>query len=143
MENTDSIISMFDYIQNKINKLIIKELKENGLEGLAPSHGSILVLLYDKKKAIPMNQITQTINKEKSTVTALINKLEKMELIEKFKHETDSRSTLIKITKKGQETKPIFDRISRNLIDQTYIGISETEKYLITDVLKKIKANFE
>lgn len=143
MIKTNSIISTIATIENSANKLIVDELKKHNLNGLAPSHGSILVVLYNNEKGVPMSKITQEINKDKSTVTALVNKLEKMELLEKFKNEDDSRSTLVRLTQKGLETKYIvIDIISTKLLDLTYKGFSQGEKELVCKLLERIKNNF-
>ncbi len=143
MENTNAIISTISSIHNNANKLIVKELKKHDLEGLAPSHGDILILLYQNEEGVPMNKITSSINKDKSTVTTLVNKLEKMELIEKFKHESDSRSTMVKLTQKGVDTKPIvMDEISTKLLDLTYKNFTQEEKKVICVLLERIKNNF-
>lgn len=143
MTNINAIIATISNIQNNANKLIIEELKKHNLEGLAPSHGDILILLYKSEDGIPMNKITNAINKDKSTVTALVNKLEKMELLEKFKSQTDSRSTLVKLTKKGLDTKPIvMENISTKLLEITYKNFSLKEKEDVCKLLEKIKDNF-
>ena len=143
MANTNAIIATISSINNSANRLIVDELKKHNLEGLAPSHGNILVLLYNNEEGVPMNKVTQSINKDKSTVTALVNKLVKMELIEKFKNEQDSRSTMIKLTQKGLETKPIvMDIISPKLLDITYKDFTQEEKELVCKLLEKIKENF-
>ena len=144
MINTNAIISIIGNINNSANKLIVDELKKHNLEGLAPSHGSILVLLYRSEEGVAMNKITSTINKDKSTVTALVNKLVKMQLIEKFKNENDSRSTIVKLTQKGIDTKTVvMDVISPKLLDITYKNFSEEEKELICKLLEKVKNNFK
>lgn len=144
MKNSNAIISTIAKIHNNANKLIIEELKKHNLDGLAPSHGDILVLLYEKEEGVPMNKISASINKDKSTITALINKLLKMELIEKIKCEKDSRSSIIKLSKKGLKTKPIIkDTISTKLLDITYKGFSEKEKELVVNLLERIKQNFK
>jgi len=143
MENINAVIATIASIHNSANKIIIDELKTHDLEGLAPSHGEILILLYENEEGVPMNKITSSINKDKSTVTALVNKLEKMQLLIKFKNEFDSRSTMVKLTPKGQDTKPIvLEKISRELLDITYKGFSQEEKELICSLLGKMKANF-
>lgn len=143
MSNTNSIIVTIANIHNSANKLIISELNKNNLEGLVPSHGDILILLYENENGVQMNKITSSINKDKSTVTALVNKLVKMELIEKFKNENDSRSIMVKLTKKGLETKPIvINNISQNLLNIIYKDFSEEEKELICSLLERIKKNF-
>lgn len=143
MVNTDAIIATIGNINNSANRLIIDELKKHKLDGLAPSHGNILNVLYKNEEGIPMNKITQSINKDKSTVTALVNKLVKMELIEKFKNEKDSRSTMVRLTKKGQDTKAVvMDVISPKLLDITYKNFTEKEKELICNLLERIQSNF-
>lgn len=144
MKNINSIISTIGNINNNANKLIIDELKKYNLAGLAPSHGSILVLLYQHAEGVPMSKITTSINRDKSTVTALVTKLEKMGLIEKFKNEIDSRSTMVKLTLKGLDTKPIvMEEISTKLLDIAYKNFSEEEKELICELLEKLKDNFK
>jgi DNA-binding MarR family transcriptional regulator len=143
MKNTNTIISLISNIHNNANKLIINELKKHNLEGLAPSHGDILILLYKNENGIPMNQITSSINKDKSTVTSLVNKLEKMELLNKFKNESDSRSTIVKLTKKGLETKPVvLNKISNQLLTSAYKNFSEEEKETLFNLLLKMQKNF-
>jgi len=143
LNKTNKIISLISDISNSANKLIIEELKKHKLSGLAPSHGNILVLLYENEAGVPMNKITSSINKDKSTVTALVNKLVKLDLIEKFKNKNDSRSTMVKLTQKGLETKPIvLDNISNKLLDTTYKNFSPKEKELVYSLLEKIKDNF-
>ncbi|MFT7002980.1 MAG: DNA-binding MarR family transcriptional regulator [Sulfurimonas sp.] len=143
MTNINAIISTIANISNSANKLIVEELKQNNLDGLAPSHGDILVLLYQNENGVAMNKISSAIHKDKSTVTALVNKLEKMQLLEKFKHESDSRSTMVRLTQKGIDTKPIvMDEISTKLLDRTYKNFSKKEKELLCDLLEKVKSNF-
>lgn len=143
MDNTNAIISTIVSIHNHANKLIVDELKKHNLDGLVPSHGDILILLYQNEEGVPMNKITSSINKDKSTVTTLVNKLEKMELLEKFKSESDSRSTIVKLTQKGLETKPIvMGEITTKLLDVTYKNFTQEEKKVICVLLEKIKKNF-
>ena len=142
MINTNTIISIIGNIHNSANKLIIDELKKHDLEGLAPSHGDILIVLYQNEEGVPMNKITSSINKDKSTVTALINKLLKMELIEKTKCKEDSRSTIIKLSKKGLDTKPIVEEISKKLLNTTYEGFTQEEKELLCSLLDRVKNNY-
>jgi len=143
MKNINQIIATISKIHHSANRLIINELKKYNLEGLAPSHGDILIMLYQNEQGVPMNKISQSIHKDKSTITALVNKLEKMQLIEKFKNETDSRSTLIRLTQKGLEIKPIImENISTKLIDTTYAGFSQKEKQTLIDLLSRVKDNY-
>lgn len=143
MANINSIISLIASIHSQSSRLITDELKKYNMEGLVPSHGDILILLYNFEEGLAMNKIASSINKDKSTVTALINKLEKLGYLEKFKNENDSRSTMVKLTKKGLDTKPIvLDEISSKLLDITYKNFTKEEKELLCTLLQKVKLNF-
>lgn len=143
MSNINEIIATISSIHNSANRLIIEELKKYNLVGLAPSHGDILIKLYQNEEGVPMNKITSAINKDKSTVTALVNKLEKLGLLQKFKNDSDSRSIMVKLTQKGLDTKPIIiNKISTKLLDNTYKNFSKQEKELLCKLLEKIQNNF-
>lgn len=141
---TNSVISLISRIHAQANKNITDGLRLHGLDSLAPSHGDILVTLYKNVDGIAMSEITKAIHKDKSTVTTLISKLENLNLIEKFKHQNDSRVTMVKLTKKGLDTKPIvMESISKELLQTVYRGFSQQEKETLFELLEKISSNFE
>ncbi|PHR69293.1 MAG: MarR family transcriptional regulator [Arcobacter sp.] len=143
MKNTNKIISIVAKIHSKANQLIIKELKDNNLKGLVPSHGDILIKLYDNVNGLNMKEISVSINKDKSTVTSLVNKLEKLELVKRVKSAIDSRSTLIKLTTKGLDTKHIvLNVISKKLLTQAYLNFNNHEKETLFKLLEKMQQNF-
>lgn len=143
IDKTDSVISTIAHIHLLANKIIVKGLRDNGLENLVTSHGDILVYLYEHKKGAALNAVTSAINKDKSTVTALVNKLEKFGYVKKSRNISDGRSTMIKLTKKGLDTKPVVvGKISSKLMQTAYKNFSHEEKKRLTELLEKMKANF-
>ena len=64
-------------IHEYADRFIIQELKKNNITGLVPSHGEILLWLYQNDK-MTMKNIADKIHRSKSTVTVLVNKLEKI-----------------------------------------------------------------
>ncbi len=72
--DTKFIIHLIGKIHDKSNKFLIKELKKHNIKGIVPSHGDILgaLCLADQLK---MKELAGQINKDKSTVTTLVNKL--------------------------------------------------------------------
>jgi len=141
MKNVNHIIALISTIRDKANKLIISELKQKSIVGLVPSHGNILYLLYYAKDNVTMQDIAKKINRDKSTVTSLVNKLVKLGYIEKLKNSEDSRSTIISLTEKGWELKVIFDDISDKLIETVYKDFSQNEKIVVIEALEKINRN--
>ena len=104
------MLSLVSKIHEQGNRFIIEELKNNGAEGLAPSHGDILVCLYKNGK-MTMKDIANCIHRTKPTVTVLVDKLEKLGYLKREASVEDNRSTNIVLTQKGEDFK-VIDRKS-------------------------------
>jgi len=137
---TNHIVSLISKIRDKANKLIVSELEKNGIKGIAPSHGSIFVALY-KHTHLSMKQVADFIHKDKSTVTALIDKLESLGYVKRCGHETCNRTTMIELTLKGKKLEHVFTKISKKLMDTVYNGFTETEKESLAGYLERVNRN--
>ncbi len=119
----------------------MQELKKRGLNGLAPSHGEILGALLVKGK-FQMKDLVKVLEKDKSTITALVNKLVKLGYVKKSKDPDDKRVSYISLTQKGKSFRPDFMGISKKLRNQAYKNITDDEKDTLFRLLDKINANF-
>ena len=131
------MLSLVSKIHEKGNRFIIEELKNNGAEGLVPSHGDILVCLYKNGK-MTMKDIANSIHRTKPTVTVLVDKLEKLGYIKREASDEDSRSTNIVLTQKGEGFKVIFEKISKEFNKMLYKNLSPEESELIEKLLRKV-----
>ena len=131
------MLSLVSKIHEKGNRFIVEELKNNGAEGLVPSHGDILVCLYKNGK-MTMKDIANSIHRTKPTVTVLIDKLEKLGYLKREDSDEDSRSTNIVLTQKGVDFKVIFEKISNELNKMLYKNLSPEESELIEKLLRKV-----
>ena len=131
------MLSLVSKIHEKGNRFIIEELKNNGAEGLAPSHGDILVCLYKNSK-MTMKDIANCIHRTKPTVTVLVDKLEKLGYLKREASDEDSRYTNIVLTQKGEDFKVIFEKISEKLNKMLYKNLSPEESELIEKLLRKV-----
>lgn len=132
-----AILSLISKIHEKGNRFIIEELKNNGVEGLVPSHGDILVCLYKNNK-MTMKDIANCIHRTKPTVTVLVDKLEKLGYLKRAASDKDNRSTYVILTQKGEDFKATFDQISNNLNKMLNKNLSENEVKLLEELLKKM-----
>ena len=71
---TRDAISLISKIKEKVNRFILAEMAEQGIQDLATSHGDIIYALYNNHR-MTMAEIAKKIGKDKSTVTALVDKL--------------------------------------------------------------------
>jgi len=136
----DHIIFLIGRIQYKANRFLSREMKTHHIKGLAPSHGEILGSLM-ARGPLPMSEIGRIIDKDKSTITALVNKLIKRGYVEKKSEPADSRISLIALTRKGMALKPHFQLIATKLRAESYKGITDDEREMLVNLLTKLNTN--
>ena len=129
-------------IREQAIKLIVRELRQRGVEGIVPSHGEIMVHLFAAEECT-MQNLAKQINRTKPTVTVLIEKLVACGYVVKEKSAEDNRVTLIKLTAKGWELKPIFEVISAKMNAIVYQGLCEEEAEMLEKVLTQINGNLD
>ena len=138
---TDNTIFLMGRISEKANKFLVKELAKIGLSGLAPSHGDVIANLF-KYKEITMSQLSDAIYRDPSTVTALVSKLKRMGYVQTRKDSADTRITYVSLTDEGKALEPHFQRISLELYQLEYQGVTQEEKETLHTLLSKVNANF-
>lgn len=138
----NNLIALVSRLAEKANRFIVKELESHGMEGIVPSHGDILAVLFSEERCT-MQEIAARIHRTKPTVTVLVNKLVELGYIRKEKSDADSRVTYIALTQEGSELKPAFDEISKKLNAVVYQGMTDKEAEALERAIEKIRANFE
>jgi DNA-binding MarR family transcriptional regulator len=136
--NTASLVGK---IRDAVNNLILSELNKLGVHGIAPSHGDILVCLYEKN-GLSVKELAEKIHRTQPTVTVLVDKLQKLGYVQRLKSWEDSRVTLINLTENGIVLEPIFRGISEKLNTVIYGGLADTEKEQVEYLLEKILKRF-
>ncbi len=136
----DQIIFLTGRIQYKAAKFLTREMKAHHIHGLAPSHGEILGAVMFRGP-LSMTEIAKIIDKDKSTVTALVNKLIRLGYVEKTRHGTDNRFSLIAATQKGEALRPAFVSIAKKLRALSYKGLTDDERETLVRLLEKLNEN--
>ncbi len=132
---------MISKIREKVNRFILSELTKNGIDDIGTSHGDIIYALMKTPK-LTMADISKRINKDKSTVTALVDKLVRLGYVTKERDKEDARVVYVALTDKGSELESIFESVSAEMLDVFYLNVSEQEKQELLRILKKIYNNF-
>jgi len=141
-EDISLSISKVSHIHSSAAAFLAEELSARGLPELISSHGNILFQL-SLKDSLTMGELAKKINRDKSTTTVLVRKLEKSDLICEKIDEKDKRNKIISLTQKGKEYNQITSNISKDLIKTFYNGFSEEEQKQFFAFLERIEANFE
>ena len=125
--DVNSSISLLSHIHTITADFIIEKLKERGYPDFASSHGNILFQLSVNEK-MTMGDLAQKINRDKSTTTVLVRKLENEGFITGEPDPADKRSRIIYLTKKGQKFNSTARELSKDLLDTFYKDFTEKEK---------------
>lgn len=122
------------------NQYLTLMLEEEGLGGLAPSHGEILIELF-REKSVTMSDLSVRISRNPSTVTALVKKLVDMGFAQSKKSVGDRRQTVIELTESGRRLERSFLEISERLSGPWHAGISSEELAVTGRVLAQAREN--
>jgi len=139
--NTQGIIGQIARIREMANLLIEKELKNRSIEGIVPAHGPALFFLFQQKKPVPIKAVVDSIGRVKSTVTVMINTLEKHGYIQKSPCEMDNRVTNVQLTTKGRKLQKDFNEISNLLVDKVYGNMKKKDREELVKQLNQIEQN--
>jgi len=134
----------FLYTLNKIRQSLFayleSELAKQGIRGIAPSHGDILHILY-KKGTLHLRDLTELSLKDKSTITAVISRLEENGYVTRVRDNHDKRLVNIQFTAKARTIKPALEQISEKMNSQLFEGLSEDEKITLFNLMAKVSHN--
>ena len=134
---TDIIISLISRIREKANRFITAELSARKLNGLKPIHGDLLLALFTSDRPT-MKELADRVDRKKSTVTTLVDKLVLLGFVVKTRNNEDSRVFHVSLTQEGKALKPHLIDISRKLIDRVYKDTPEGERKQVVRILKQI-----
>ena len=137
--SVSSVLSLISRIHSKSQNFLHKKMAENGLPDLATSHGFILFCL--SKGALSFSELTEKINRDKSTTTALVKKLENLGLVEIHVCASDSRRKFVSLTEKGRAYNETTSALSQELLTTAYRGLTDEEAETLLSLLVRLSQN--
>jgi DNA-binding MarR family transcriptional regulator len=101
----------------------------------------LMQLKYSEKEGVSQVVLSKRLFVNKSDITGLIDRLEKVKLVERLPHKTDRRVNIIKITKLGfakvEETEKEYFKIVNKIMK----GLANKNKKLIVKCMETIRDN--
>ncbi len=138
--SVSSVLSLISKIHSASADFLRTRMNERGLPDFDTSHGFILFVL-SKYKCMTFGEISEKINRDKSTTTVLVKKLEKSGLVEIKKCEKDNRRKFVSLTEKGEEYNCVTEKLSSELLETSYKNFSDAEKNTLLNLLEKLYEN--
>ncbi len=102
--------------------------------------GPQLVILNDiaGHQALSVTQLARSSSLSQATVTDILNRLEKRELVERTRDDTDRRRVMIRITDKGRDILSQAPPPLQEMFVSRYTHLAEWEQLMILSALKRI-----
>lgn len=99
-----------------VSRLITKAYKPYLDEmGLTYPQYLVLLVLWEND-GLSVNQITEKLLLNTNTLSPLLKRMEKMEILQRNRSSEDERSVIVQITEKGKQLKTLAKPIPENLI---------------------------
>ena len=90
-------------------------ISEQGIDAFSGEQGKILFVLWQKDK-ITQKELASETGLAKNTITAMLEKMEKNNLIKRITDENDKRKSLVILTEHAKSLKKCSDKISDKII---------------------------
>lgn len=121
-------------------RIFAEILKKSGIDEINPAQGRILFVLW-KKDEIPISELARRTQLSKSTLTSMLDRLEKVGYIVRASSKEDRRVILIKRTEKDKSLENKYIRVSNEMTNLFYNGFTPKEIDTFENYLKRILAN--
>lgn len=138
-----------EYILYHINKTkkimhhyVDTQLKIEGFGDMVSAYTDIVTILFLNDGKLKMNEISNLVGKDKSTITVLINRLIEKDYVHKIKSTTDKRVTYVHLTDKALGHKKTFEKIASSVTNVAFTGFTQEEHNQFIKYLIKIESNF-
>lgn len=140
LENT--LYSSIARLYHKNRCFMDEQLRKRGITELGFSHIRIIIILH-VFKVLSMKEVTEKISKDKSTVTILVNKLEKKGYLRKKVFEEDRRVTYLELEEKVKEILNIIFEVSDIFQNRVENILDEEERKMFIKIMSKLIENWE
>ena len=123
------LIDSFNSLYNTYNKYLNENIITDAYADLSMNAYQYIVVIYDKKE-ITTTALANILGLKKSSVTQMLQSLEEKGYVEKLPSDSDKRSTLIKLTPKGNDVMLAEEKAITHF--ESKIKKILTEKELLT-----------
>ncbi|MCF2682488.1 MarR family winged helix-turn-helix transcriptional regulator [Faecalicatena contorta] len=131
-------------LDRKLSRYLAIHVKEAGLDEVTMMHGWIIRYLYqNREKDVYQKDIEKLFSVRRSTVTNLLQLMEKKGYVRRESVASDARLKKVLLTEKGIESQETAGKLIDHIEEELADGISEEELQVFYEVIRKITDNVE
>ena len=131
------LIGKIKQIQGRI---FDKMLSDHGIREFNGAQGRILFVLWQEDD-IPIRTLSEKTGLAKTTLTSMLDRLEKTGHIQRAYSQSDRRMVKIRLTKETRDLKEQYNKVSAEMTELFYQGFSDDEIRTFETCLGRILAN--
>lgn len=128
-------------LNSRIKKRFFDDLQKNGID-VTPEQYLVLDILWDNQP-LSQQKIADIIQKDKNSVTKIIDSLEKKSLVSRIVDKNDRRINKIELTKEGRDLEKIATEVAIKFMNDTIQDIDKQDLDTFVKVMHQMKNNLE
>jgi DNA-binding MarR family transcriptional regulator len=138
--NQKNFLYTLTKIRQRLFAFLEEEMAAKNIDDIPPSYGHILFIL-DAKGPLSLLELARLAEKDKSTVSSAITRLEEKGYVVKVKGAGDGRFVKIRLTARAKKIRPVVWGISTAMNERLFRGLSQGEKSKLFELVGKVLKN--
>lgn len=136
---TGFLISQIRQVQGRIFQRL---LTESGVEEFNGPQGRILYVLW-QEDGVPVSRLVRQTGLAKSTLTAMLARMEGSGLITRENSSADKRQVIIRLTDTARGLQDKYDQVSGEMNRLFYRGMTQEDADILDGLLDRVLANLQ
>lgn len=123
----------------------VQQVIQSAVDGALKPHGltfaryeALVLLSFARRSSLPMRVMGERLQLHPTSVTNIVDRLEKDGLVRRLPHPTDRRTTLVEITDEGRSRHAVATK-AVTAIDFGLVGLTAKQVEQLTDLLTKVR----
>jgi len=131
---------LISQIKQVSSRIFEKLLTDAGVDTFNGAQGRILYVLWQEDN-IPIVELSKKTGLAKTTLTSMLDRMEKSGLVLRVLDKSDRRQIRIALTGQARSLSYAYNKVSSEMNDVFYSGISYDEIVVFEDTLRRILKN--
>jgi DNA-binding MarR family transcriptional regulator len=133
---------LLSQIHHLSGRIFTRMLKEHSINEINPAQGRIMFVLW-RNDGLSIHQLAKETSLGKSTLTSMLDRLEKAGFLRRELSKEDRREILIWRTEKDKSFQKQYVEISEEMTELYYRGFSKEEMDRFESYLKRLHDNLK
>ena len=136
---TGFLISQIKQLQGRVFQRL---LTESGVEEFNGPQGRILYVLW-QQDGVPIAKLVRETGLAKSTLTAMLSRMEASGLVTRCPGQQDGRQVIVKLTPRARGLEEQYDQVSERMNSLFYQGMTQADADALDALLDRVLANLQ